>query len=680
LPDPHPSIVLGVDVGGTFTDFLLLRDGHLEVHKRPSTPDDPARAILEGLDALGARPDLLVHGSTVATNTVLERRGARTALITTEGFRDLLLIGRQARPDLYDLEPVTPAPLVRRELCFELHGRLRPDGSVEVAPDHSEIRNLVREAEDAGVEALAVSLLYSYANSTLEELFDPATASTDLYLSLSSRVSPEYREVERTATTALNAYVGPVMSRYLQRLDQVLEERGATQLRVVQSDGGAADVHRAASLPVATLLSGPAAGVAGAFAIAQRAGFNRILTFDMGGTSTDVALCDGAVPRRAEVTIDGLTARTTAVDVHTVGAGGGSIARLDAGGALRVGPQSAGADPGPAAYGRGTDFTVTDAQVILGRLGREGLLGGALPLDERRARRAASGLVHAFGGDPHAAAQAVIDVATANMERALRVVSVQRGYDPRDFTLVAYGGAGPLHACALAEALGLPRVVIPALPGVLAAFGAATSDLTATHARSVLLPLDDDSLPALHAALGAASDESKSQVGGAATVAEALDLRYAGQSYELTVPVTRPLDLAAVRDAFDALHEARFAHSDPSSPVEVVNARSTARVSGSAAGFPSPLVGEVVLPSGRTDEGAPASAREPSTPYETEVERPVWYNGQRLPARVLPRPALAPGARIAGPALITQLDSTTLVAPGWAGSVDDDRNLLLERS
>jgi N-methylhydantoinase A len=658
------TTILGVDVGGTFTDFLLWRDGRVEVHKRASTPDDPARAVLEGLAALGAAPDLVVHGSTVATNAVLERRGARTALVTTEGFRDLLLIGRQTRADLYDLEPVTPDPLVPRELCFELHGRLRPDGSVEVAPDHSEVRNLVREAEEAGCEALAVSLLYSYANPALEALFEPVAALSGLYLSLSSQVSPEYREVERTATTALNAYVGPVMSRYLEALEAGLAARGGGRLRVVQSDGGAADVRRASMLPVATLLSGPAAGVAGAFAVARAAGFERVLTLDMGGTSTDVALCDGAVPARGEVEVGGFAARTAAVDVHTVGAGGGSIARLDTGGALRVGPQSAGAEPGPASYGHGRDFTVTDAQVVLGRLGHEGLLGGALRLDERRARVAASGLVHAFGGDPHAAAQAVIDVATANMERALRVVSVQRGFDPREFTLVAFGGAGPLHACALADALELPRVLVPPAPGVLAALGAAASDLTATRTRSVLLPLGSAALLALETALAAAAAEAREQVGGPnAEVTRALDLRYAGQSYELTVPVSEPLDVAAARAAFDALHEARFAHADPTASVDVVNVRATARVAGLGASV-------IAMPAATIDAGEPAEAS----------ERPVWFGGERLATRVVPRASLAAGARLEGPVLVTQLDSTTLVAPGWAATVDAHGNLLLERS
>ena len=663
--------LLGVDVGGTFTDFLLWDGGELRLHKRPSTPDDPGRAVLEGLEVLVGEdeaPGLVVHGSTVATNAVLERRGARTALVTTEGVRDLLTIGRQTRPDIYDLEPVTPRPLVPPELTFELHARLAPDGAVEVAPDHSEVRSLLQQAEEAGVEALAVSLLFAYANPAFEDLFDQVATGYDLFVSLSSRVSPEYREVERTSTTVLNAYVGPVMSRYLGRLQDGLERRGVEGLRVVQSDGGAAGVDRASRLPVATLLSGPSAGVAGAFNVARAAGFERIVTFDMGGTSTDVALCDGAVPTRPDLVIDGLTARTPVVDVHTVGAGGGSIARLDAGGALRVGPQSAGADPGPAAYGVGRDFTVTDAQLVLGRLGSAGLLGGTMPLDEGRARRAASGLVHAFGGDPQRAAQAVIDVATANMERALRVVSVQRGHDPREFTLVAFGGAGPLHACALAEALDMPGVLVPLMPGVLAAQGALQTDLTATRTRSLLRPLVLDAARAVLEALAAATEDARIEIGVATAevlVAPALDLRYLGQSYELTVELAgggagvEAGALVVALDAFHAAHEARFGHADRAAPVEVVNARATARVP-SPVSMPPPTFDAASAPPSR-------SAR-------------VWLDGAWHDTPVQPRASLVPGDRLSGPAIVTQVDSTTLVPLGWAAEVDTAGNLLLERA
>ncbi|MYE31855.1 MAG: hydantoinase/oxoprolinase family protein [Chloroflexi bacterium] len=657
----HGPALLGVDVGGTFTDFVLWRDGAVELHKRPSTPDDPSRAVLAGIDEMGVAPGLVVHGSTVATNTVIQRRGARTALVATEGMRDLLIIGRQTRPDIYDLEPVTPEPLVPAQRRLELSARLHPDGSVERPADEAEVRALVQAAVDADAEALAVSLLYAYANAEHEQRFEALAAEAGLYVSLSSRVSPEYREVERTATTVLNAYVGPVMSAYLARLEAGLGERGAGTLRVVQSDGGSATPQRASALPVATLLSGPAAGVAGAFQIARQAGFDRVITFDMGGTSTDVALCDGALPARADIEVAGLPARTPAVDVHTVGAGGGSIARLDAGGALHVGPQSAGADPGPAAYGRGEDFTITDANLLLGRLPPAGLLGGAMALDTERSRRAASNVAGAFGGDIEQAAQAILDVAVANMERALRVVSVQRGFDPREFTLVAFGGAGPLHACALADAVDVPRVLVPMAPGVIAALGAAGSDLTATFARSVLLPLDTSSTSALRDALAAAGREAATQLDRpGAELLWALDVRYLGQSYELTVDLDGiETDESFERAAadFHALHEARFAHRDDTAPLEVVNVRATARA---ATGATAP---------------EPTFAGEATDAVSVEA----WFGGERLRAQLVDRASLRPGDLLDGPALVAQLDSTTVIAPGWAATVDGQGNLLLER-
>ena len=659
------STILGVDVGGTFTDFLLWEHGAVRAHKRPSTPDDPSRSVLEGIDELGVTPELVVHGSTVATNAVLTRAGARTALVTTGGMRDLLVIGRQSRPDIYDLEPETPEPLVPEELRFEIDGALAPDGTVAHTLDMAHAATLVEAAHAGGAEAIAVSLLYSYLNPELEEQFSSLVeASGDghgsLYLSASSVVSPEYREVERTGTAVLNAYVGPVMSRYLERLRAGLEERGCGPLLVVQSDGGSADVARASRLPVATLLSGPSAGVAGAFEIARAAGYERVLTFDMGGTSTDVALCDGEIPTRADVVIGGFAARTPVVDVHTVGAGGGSIARLDAGGALRVGPQSAGAEPGPASYGRGEAFTVTDAQVVLGRLGGTGLLGGSMALDEGRARTAGAEFVGAFGG-VEAAAGAVIEVATANMEGALRVVSVQRGHDPREFTLVAFGGAGPLHACALADSLEMPRVLVPLLPGVLAAQGAAFSDVTATRSRSVLVGYEAGNFVALREALEAAGAEVLAEpglTGGSARYA--FDMRYAGQSYELTIEVELD-DVGAAGAAFHELHEQRFAHSDVDAAVEVVNVRATGVVPGAGEG----AAGELGSDAGAS-KGAPG-------------REAVWFGGEQVEAAVYQRSALSSGDSFAGPALVHQLDTTTLVAPGWTADVDAAGNLILER-
>lgn len=654
------STLLGVDVGGTFTDFLLWEGGAFRVHKRPSTPDNPGRAILEGFDYLVAdaqqMPSVLVHGTTVATNAVLQRMGARTALITTEGFRDILTIGRQTRAHIYDLEPESPEPLVAPDLLFECAGRLRPDGSVEVEWSVEQAHALLQAAEEAGAEAIAVSLLFAYTNPAIEQTF--RDAGTSLFLSLSSEVSPEYREVERTATTTLNAYVGPMMTRYLDALGEGVRERGIGTLHIVQSDGGAADVGRAARLPVSTLLSGPAAGVHGAFEVARQAGFDRVITFDMGGTSTDVALCDGFVPTRGDVVVGDFPARTPVVDVHTVGAGGGSIARIDAGGALRVGPESAGADPGPACYGRGDGFTVTDAQALLGRLGAHGLLAGTMALDIERARTA-SATLRAAGETPEAVSEATLRVAIANMERALRVVSVQRGYDPREFTLVPFGGAGPLHACALADALEMPSILVPALPGVLAALGAVQSDLTATRTQSILVPLDEEHSSLVETALREVTAETRSAL--ADTRAEdsyALDLRYAGQSYELTITIEDPAALASAGASFHQAHELRFAHCDPSAPIEVVNVRATARVR-SETPIPVPTA------------GAGATVRERVA---------TIIGGRDSEADVYHREDFAPGDQVVGPAIIVQMDTTTLVEQGWHATADAHGNLVMERS
>lgn len=650
------TVLLGVDVGGTFTDFLLWQNGRFRVHKLPSTPDDPSRAVLAGIDELQVTPDLIIHSSTVATNAVLERRGARTALVTTSGMRDLLVIGRQSRSDIYDLEPKTPEPLVPEELRFELSATLDQHGTIDQPFDAAQASEILEAVRSNGAEALAVSLLYAYANPQLEQTFAEIARQFELYLSISSDVSPEYREVERTATVVLNAYVGPVMDRYLKRLSNGLEERGCGPIRIVQSDGGSANVRRATRLPVATLLSGPSAGVAGAFEVSKSAGIERIITLDMGGTSTDVALCDGEIPTRPDVTVDGFPARTPVVDVHTVGAGGGSIARLDTGGALRVGPQSAGATPGPASYGTGTAFTVTDAQVVLGRLTSDGLLGGAMELDVDRASSAAAPLTSEFGS-VEAAAQAVISVATANMESALRVVSVQRGYDPREFTLVAFGGAGPLHACALADSLEMRRVLIPLLPGVLAAQGAAGSDITASRTRSVLNTFDESNFGELTEALRATGEQVRHEPGlETAELRYALDLRYTGQSYELTIEAD-PANLAEASANFHALHQNRFAHSDLDAEIEVVNVRATARVASMAEARSSNFIKDKSVIS----------------------YLPIWFDNEQKQTQTYQRRELPPGTHFDGPTIIRQLDSTTLVLPTWRGEVDSHGNLILER-
>jgi len=668
---------LGVDVGGTFTDFLLWENGRLAVHKRPSTPDDPARAVLEGLAEAGWSPEEVVHGSTVATNAVLERKGARTALVTTRGFRDVLAIGRQTRPKLYDLEPSARGePLAPDELRLEADERLDCRGRVLRALDPGEVEALLDRVQRLRVESLAVCFLFSFLDPGHERLVRDAARRRGLPCSASFEVLPEHREYERASTTVVNAYVAPVVERYLGRLSEGLASRSASapRLRVMQSNGGSAGAREAAALAVRTVLSGPAGGVAGAFRIARDAGFDRVITLDMGGTSTDVCLCDGAVPFTAESAIDGLPLRIPTVDVHTVGAGGGSIARIDAGGALRVGPESAGAHPGPAAYGRGGPPTVTDAHLLLGRLLPDRFLGGRMALSVAAARRAMRPLARAYLGDLDEAAASVARVANASMERALRVISVERGHDPRRFTLVAFGGAGPLHACELAEALGVPRVLVPPFPGVLSAFGMAAAPITNDQVAALLSPVPTDDrgafarrLERAFVRLEAHATKELASAGHARglRLRRALDLRYAGQSYELTVPVAatpegcRPSRLLP---AFHRAHRRRYGHADPSRGVEIVALRVRAEAPGAPVRLPA-------LPTGDGDSRRARLER-----------RDVWFAGRRRATPVYDRAALRAGDRLRGAALVLQLDATTAVPPGWRGVVDGVANVVLERT
>ena len=664
--------LLGVDVGGTFTDFLYSDGGRLTADKRLSTPGDPARAVLEGIAERGWRPGEVVHGSTVATNALLTRTGARTALIATRGFRDTLAIGRQARPDLYALHPVRPPPLVPGELRFEAGERVAADGSVVEPLDEAGAARALRAIADAGAEALAICLLFSFANPDHERRLAALAGGLGLHVSVSHEVLPEHREFERMSTTAANAFVAPVTARYLAALaDGLAAARGdgggeAPRLRVMLSNGGSASAAQAGREAVRTVLSGPAGGVVGAFAAAAASGADRAITFDMGGTSTDVGLCPGRVLERNDLSVGGLPIRTPAVDVHTVGAGGGSIAWIDAGGALRVGPQSAGADPGPAAYGRGGLPTVTDAHAVLGRLRPDRFLGGAMPLHRDRAGRAIGTLAPAFGGDARRAAQAVIDVVNANMVRALRVISVERGHDPAEFALVAFGGAGPLHACDVAAELGAATVIVPAAPGVLSAAGMVRADVTRDLARGLVRRVPADAggtIEPLREAFLALGREARAALAAdgyrrGVRVERSADLRYRGQSHELTVPLGRSCSAASVRRALAAAHLERFGHADPGRGAEIVAVRVKARAPGFRA-------------AARIGSGQAPPAAE-------ERDRVVWDRPRRT--RILDRAAIGRSG-VAGPAILTQLDTTILVPPGWRARPDGGAsgNLILRR-
>ena len=658
--------LLGVDVGGTFTDFVYVEDGRTRIAKRPSTPADPGRAIVAGLRELGWRPSEVVHGSTVATNTLLTRSGAATALITTRGFRDTLEIGRQARPDLYALHPTRPEPLVGDALRFEVGERIAADGEVVEPLDEAGLAEVLDEIEASGVRSVAICFLFSFINPTHERRAAALARERGFSVSASHEVLPQHREYERMSTTVANAYLAPVMSSYLSRLERSLSEQavdgGAIGLRIMQSNGGSLSAAGAGEQAVRTVLSGPAGGVAGAFAAAVAAGHEQAITFDMGGTSADVSLCPGRLLERTDLMIDGMPIRTPAVDLHTVGAGGGSIAWFDAGGALRVGPQSAGADPGPAAYGRGETPTVTDAHAVLGRLRPEQRLGGTIALDPARAERALRSVAEPFGGDPRRAAAAVIDVVNANMARALRVISVERGHDPARFTLVAFGGAGPLHACDLADALGIPAALIPPSPGVLSASGMLSADVTrdAEQGAHLAIPAAGEANSAALAGVYAALREQVSDAiaadgyGEDVRIEYAADLRYQGQSHELTVGLTDYGSTAQIREAFQAAHVERFGFRDDARGVELV----TARVKARAPGHDQP----------RQLDDADVDA--------AEAEHDVMWDRNRA-TRFLNRAAVR--ERVAGPAVITQVDATTLAPPGWAARPLESGALLLER-
>ncbi len=676
-----PTIV-AVDTGGTFTDVVLLRDGRVSIHKLPSTPGDPARAVLDGIrTVLGAGtreaaggaaraavpPYLLVHGSTVATNALLERSGARVVLVTNRGFEDVLEIARQNRPQLYALVGHRPPPLVPASHRVGVAGRIGAAGE-EVEPlDAAELASLASDLPP-DAESIAICLLHSYAEPRHEERVAEALAPLGLPLSVSSRLLPEYREYERTATTVVNAFVAPRMDRYLGRIE---DDSGAARVRIMGSGGGALPLARARREPVHTVLSGPAGGVVGALEHARRAGIRDILTFDMGGTSTDVSLCPGHPLHTRDFEIAGLPVAVPVLDIHTVGAGGGSIAWVDAGGALRVGPRSAGAEPGPVCYGRGgADVTVTDAHLWLGRIPAGTRLAGETPLDRDAVAAPLRRLADRLGLSPDAAAEGIVEVADVAMEGALRVISVERGYDPADFTLLPFGGAAGLHAAELAARLGVPRVLLPPDPGVLSAFGMLVSPVRREASRTVLLDDDDDGAAALAAALAAleaAAVDAMREEGFARdglTVERVVDARYRGQSYELRVGAD---GWAA---SFHAAHLARYGYR-LDEPVEAV----TLRVAASAPAAPVSHAGSPVAPGDGTG-AALWSAEGAAETAEDGARRDVVFRGTRLPARHLVRRELRPGQRFGGPAILTEYSATTWLPPGWSATVLRDGALL----
>jgi N-methylhydantoinase A len=665
---------IGVDTGGTFTDCVILERGEVKILKVFSTPDDASRGILEGVRRLvqPLRPTVsldIIHGTTVGTNSLLERRGARVALVTTAGFEDLFEIGRQARPRLYDLAARPAPPLVPRDLRFGIEERTAASGKVLRRPSAAAIARLARNLKRMNADSIALCFLFSYLNPENERVVAAALRALQLPVSVSHEILPEFREYERLATVVINAYLIPRMGEYLKRLERGAGEAG--RVYVMQSSGGITTAQRAAREPVRTILSGPAGGVVASTWLARQLGLSRAISFDMGGTSTDVCLIDGVPRTTNETTLGGLPVAVPVLDVHSVGAGGGSLARLDAGGALRVGPESAGAEPGPICYHRGgIQPTVTDANLLLGRLDAGLFLGGEFRLDLGAAEQGFAEFLRLHRREigsktaPQLAAD-IVAVSSATMEKALRVISVERGHDPRDFALVCFGGGGGLHAADLARALRLPKVVVPRNPGAFSALGILLSDIVRDSVRSVFLPVTSDggqaglwlALEKRFARMERASRSELQQEGFPSQSARAerrLDLRYAGQSYELSVPFKRDF-----RRLFDQEHMRAYGYSHVGRPIEIVNLRLRLVIR-----TPKPR-----LRAQKIRVAAPAKMK----------SKPVWFDGRFRATPVYDRERLAAGTRLRGPAVIVEYSSTTVVPPDFRCEVDKYLNLILTR-
>lgn len=661
--------VLGIDVGGTFTDFVAHWEGKLFLWKTPTTKP-PSHGVLQGLRLLEKRVERIVHGTTIATNALLEEKWARTALLTTEGFRDVLEIGRQARPSLYDLFCDRPTPIVPREWRLEVPERLDAQGRVIKPLNEGKVRELAGKLKGQ-VDSVAVVFLFSFLDPRHErrarEILEEEGVRAPI--TLSSEVLPEFREYERTSTTVLTAALRPLVESYLEEIAQAINH---AKFLVMRSNGGVCGPREAGRKAAELLFSGPAGGVIGAQFIAEKAGFKNVITLDMGGTSTDVSLVqNGEIQYTTEKEIAGRPVRLPMVDVHTVGAGGGSIAWLDPGGMLRVGPWSAGADPGPACYGRGgTEPTVTDAHLLLGHLPATRPLAGILPLFPSAAERALRELAKKLGLDLASVAQGILDVAEATMERAIRVISIERGHDPRNFVLVAFGGAGPLHAASLARKLGISKVLIPFYAGVLSALGLVTADIVHNFVRSLVAPLASVPLAKINALFEEMRREAEhilreEQISeGRWEFFYSLDLRYRGQGFEINVPISSfPLgdgDLPSLIEAYHRRHDERYGFSNQNAEVELVNLRLRAI--------------------GRTEKPDLPEASSLGGIDDAVLERRSVHFGEDGAARVcvFAREKLPAGAEFPGPAVVEGPESTVLIPPKSRAFVDRFGNLILE--
>jgi len=685
-------LLIGVDVGGTFTDIVLTDSdgGHTHIHKVMSVPRDPSVAIMKGVTEICERAgvaakdiDHIYHGTTVATNAVLEYKGATVGMITTAGFRDVVHIGRHQRPQHYSIQQDIPwqtRPLARRRHRLTVSERvISPKGEVLTPLDKREVRKAAIRLRDAGVEAVAVCFLFSYLNPGHERVARSIVQEVlpDAFVTCSHEVSPQFREFERFTTALLNAFIGPLVSQYLNNLERALRSAGfRAELHIMRSNGGVASVRTLLELPVFTLLSGPAAGVLGGAWIADLVKRKKIITLDIGGTSADIGvISDG---RFAEATardteIAGYPVLVPMIDLHTIGAGGGSIAHIDEANTFQVGPQSAGADPGPAAYGRGGAApTVTDANIVLGRLDTTSFLGGAMPLDEKAAHAAVAGLGERLGLSLMEAAEGIVTLVNSNMANAIRARTIQKGIDPREYSLVAFGGAGPLHGAEVAKLLRIPEVVVPPYPGINSAIGLLTTDLKYDSVRTAFLTSAEMDVDRLNAMLEEMEAQLKAQF-HADGVAESettyerhVDARYLGQGYELRVPLApgriHEQDIAAVVQAFNKTHQAEYSHAFADAVVEFVNLKVT--------GIGS--VPKIAAPTAASGQSLDAAViRQDVTTFRVDGElRPfetTFYRRDRLPV----------GMSLAGPAIILQTDSTTVVPPDCTAEMDKTGSLMI---
>jgi N-methylhydantoinase A len=678
--------MVGVDVGGTFTDVTLVDSGNGEIknHKVSSTPDDPSRAIMQGIrEILGMNSiavedvQYLAHGTTVATNALIERKGAVTGLIVTEGFRDLLEIGRQTRPSLYNFFAEKPEPVISGELRFEVNERLLANGEVYRAIDEASLHKAIYELKEKGVEAIAVCFLFSYLNPEHEKIAVETIKKQfpEVYVSASHEIVPEFREYSRLSTTTLNAYLGPVMKHYMENFLNSVKEYGIpVEPYITQSNGGIISIHESVSSPLRTAVSGPAAGVVAAKNLAELTGYKNMITFDMGGTSADFSLIEDGEPKISmEREVEGFPARIPMLDIHACGAGGGSIAYIDKGGALKVGPESAGSTPGPASYGRGgTKPTVTDANVLLGRLNPKEILGGRMSLDMEAAEVAIKEHIcdHTQLTLEEATA-GIISVVNANMSRAIRLISIQKGHDPREFTLVSFGGAGGLHCSALAKELNIPRVLIPPSPGTFCSLGLLVTDVRTDYVSSSLLEATPEGMIFVTDQFEKLKEEGiklldKENIPESKRKYElVIDMRFKGQNYEIPIPVEweelTPFGFSTLSKRFQEQHEKIYGYAKKEGVLEFVNYRLTAVGQLPKASFNK---------STKTSNGA--TPRETRQVYFTEVDEPGYYE-----TKIFAREDLVPGDKVQGPLIIEQMDTTILVLPKQTMKVDEYGNLII---